>query len=88
MSNTVSAITALSIEREMAFSERRMERFRQLEELDSQTRRMGRPTRFGFLQGFRRLTAAVPRDGWLQTTRRHADDVREPVALCAERAGT
>jgi len=88
MTNTAFAITALSIEQEMVFSERRMERFRQLEGLDAQARRTGCPTRFGFWRGFRRLTAAVLRGGWLQTARRHAVDVGEPVAHGAERAGT
>ncbi len=88
MSNTAFAITALSSEREMVFSEKRMERLRQLEELDTQARRAGQPARFVLLRGFRRLTAAVLRGGWLQTARRHAVDVGEPVALGAERAGT
>lgn len=87
MFNTGIAIMALHIERKAAYSEKRMERFRQLEELDAQARRTGRPARFGLLQGFRRLTAAALRGRWLQTARRHAADVGEPVALGIERAG-
>jgi hypothetical protein len=61
MHNTEIYVMALSRDRELATSQRRMEQGRHLEELDAQGLREGHPARLGFLNSLRRLAAAALR---------------------------
>jgi hypothetical protein len=83
---TEVAIMALAKGREVDIGQQRMERARQLEELDALAKRTERSGRFGFLHDIGRLAAELA-GRWRQPERRPESEAGEPVVLTVDRVG-